>query len=50
MYTVKVGVETVGTKETYKKAMKLARNYHFAKIYDENGELIAIHSKSGMER
>ena len=50
MYTIKVGTETVGTKDTYKKAMRFAGKYHFAKIYDENGKLIAICSKSGMER
>lgn len=50
MYTIKVGVETVGTKETYKEAMKFASNYHFAKVYDENGKLIAIYSKAGMEK
>ncbi len=49
MFTIKVGVETIGIKETYKEAMKFASNYHFAKVYDENDKLIAIYSKSGME-
>jgi translation initiation factor IF-3 len=35
---------------TSKEAMKLARGYSFARVYDENGELIAIHSKPGVER
>lgn len=50
MYTIKVGVEIIGIRKTYKEAMRLARNYHFSKVYDENGKLIAIHSKAGMER
>ena len=49
MYTIKVGIETIGTKETYKEAMKFASDYHFAKVYDENNKLIAIYSKSGVE-
>lgn len=50
MYTIKVGIETVGTKETYKEAMKFASDYHFAKVYDENNKLIAIYSKPGVEK
>lgn len=50
MYTIKIGSETIGTKETYKEAMKFASNYYFAKVYDENGKLIAIFSKPGVER
>ena len=50
MYTIKVGVEVVGTKETYKEAMKFASNYHFAKVYDANEKLVAIYSKPGVEK
>ena len=50
MYTIKVGTETIGTKETYKEAMKFASDYHFAKVYGENGKLVAIYSKPGVER
>lgn len=50
MYTIIVGVELVGTKETYAEAMKFASNYHFAKVYDANGTLVAIYSKPGVER
>lgn len=49
MYTIIVGTELVGTKEIYAEAMKFASDYHFAKVYDANGTLVAIYSKAGVE-